>query len=83
MLVEVLSPSSEASDRGEKFAHYRRLASLKYVLVAQHAPQVEVFRRAGDLWTLHEHNAGQRVTLESIDVAFDVDELFADPTGSG
>ena len=46
ILVEVLSPSTEAYDRGEKFAHYRQLASLQeYVLVAQDKVFVEHYRR--------------------------------------
>ncbi|MEO5727806.1 MAG: Uma2 family endonuclease, partial [Byssovorax sp.] len=46
LLVEVLSDSSEAYDRGEKFAHYRRLPSLReYVLVSHLASRIEVWRR--------------------------------------
>jgi len=54
LLVEVLSPSTEAYDRGEKFAHYRRLPSLKaYLLVDQFRPRLELFIRVGDgFWRL-------------------------------
>ena len=46
ILVEVLSPSTEAYDRGEKFAHYRQLASLQeYVLVSQDKVLVEHYCR--------------------------------------
>ena len=46
VIVEVLSPSTEAYDRGEKFAHYRQLTSLQeYVLVAQDKVLVEKYRR--------------------------------------
>lgn len=46
VLVEVLSESTEAYDRGEKFAHYRRILSLTdYVLVAQDRPYVEHYQR--------------------------------------
>ena len=46
ILVEVLSPSTEAYDRGEKFAHYRQLVSLQeYILVAQSKVLVEHYRR--------------------------------------
>ena len=46
ILVEVLSPSTEAYDRGEKFSHYRHLASLQeYVLVSQDKVLVERYRR--------------------------------------
>ena len=46
ILVEVLSPSTEAYDRGEKFSHYRPLASLQeYILVSQDKVLVERYRR--------------------------------------
>lgn len=53
LIVEVLSPSTEAYDRGEKFLHYRTIESLQeYVLVAQDRVLVERFVRAGEFWTL-------------------------------
>jgi len=56
VLVEVLSDSTEAYDRGEKFAHYRRIPSLRdYVIVSQHEPVIEHYtRNDDDTWTLHE-----------------------------
>jgi Uma2 family endonuclease len=56
VLIEVLSPSTEAYDRGFKSAQYRTLESLQeYALVSQTEPRVEVFRRqpSGD-WLLSE-----------------------------
>jgi Uma2 family endonuclease len=51
VIVEVLSPTTESYDRGAKFAHYRRLPSLKeYVLVAQSHVLVERYTRQGDDW---------------------------------
>jgi Uma2 family endonuclease len=78
VLVEVLSESSEAYDRGEKFAHYRRLPSLReYVLVAQDEPRLEVFRRTpAGTWELFEARPGGRVTLESVGVELAVDDVF-------
>lgn len=78
VLVEVLSPASEAYDRGRKFEKYRTLATLReYVLVAHDRPHVEVFRRGADgLWTLHEHRAGEAVELESVGVRVVMDELY-------
>jgi Uma2 family endonuclease len=53
VIVEVLSPSTEAYDRGEKFLHYRGIETLQeYVLVAQDRVLVERFVRAGKFWTL-------------------------------
>jgi len=56
LIAEVLSPSTEAYDRGFKFAQYRALESLQeYALVSQSEPRVEIFRRqpTGD-WLLSE-----------------------------
>src|SRR5437868_4498366 len=57
-IIEVLSPSTEAYDRGEKFIHYRRLDSLQeYVLVAQDKPRLEHYARHSDdpnRWVLTE-----------------------------
>ena len=55
VIVEVLSPSTEAYDRGEKFAHYQQLASLQeYVLVSQDKVHVEHYLRQGSQWVLTE-----------------------------
>ncbi len=57
VLVEVLSPSTEAYDRGEKFAHYRRLDSLQeYLLLSQDKVRVERYVRRGEEWVLSELN---------------------------
>jgi Uma2 family endonuclease len=56
LLVEVLSKSTEAWDRGIKFARYREIESLKeYVMVSQTEPRMEAFFRGpeGD-WVLRE-----------------------------
>src|ERR1044072_62463 len=54
LVIEVLSPSTEAFDRGAKFQAYRTLESLKeYLLVSQETPLVEQYVRGGDgKWTL-------------------------------
>lgn len=80
VLVEVLSDSSEAYDRGQKFAHYRRIPSLReYVLVSQHEPRIEVFHRnEDDSWTLREARAGQTARLEAIGCALVVNEIYRD-----
>jgi Uma2 family endonuclease len=53
LVIEVLSPSTEAFDRGAKFEAYRTIESLKeYVLVSQDKPMVEQYVRSGDgKWT--------------------------------
>ncbi len=77
VLVEVLSDSTEAYDRGEKAERYRRIPSLReYILVSQHRPHIELFRRTERGWTLLEAGKGQRLHLESIDCQLDVDAVY-------
>ena len=79
LVVEVLSPSTEEYDRGDKREHYQQLPSLRdYVLVAQNRRRIEVFTRAVDgEWHHTVHGAGEIVVLPSIDCRFEVDELYA------
>jgi Uma2 family endonuclease len=78
LIVEVLSPSTEAIDRGTKFARYRQLASLQeYVLVQTIQPGVEVFRRNDrGQWVLSEYSLEDSLHLESIDVNIAVADLY-------
>ncbi|MGK4008250.1 Uma2 family endonuclease [Sorangium sp. So ce1036] len=78
VLVEVLSDSTEAYDRGEKFAHYRRIPSLKeYVLVSQQHRRIEVFRRNEDsTWTLHEAGPGASARLTSVGCELAVNDVY-------
>lgn len=82
VLVEVLSPSTEGYDRGEKFRRYRTLDSLRaYVLVATHAPLVEVlFRAPDDTWSFRAFGPGQVIPLDCIGVALPVDDLYVGVT---
>ena len=55
IIIEVLSESTEAYDRGGKFAHYRRLSSLEeFILIAQDGIYVEQYIRKGKQWILSE-----------------------------
>ncbi|KQW44658.1 MULTISPECIES: Uma2 family endonuclease [unclassified Roseateles] len=80
LLVEVLSPSTAAYDRGEKFAHYRSIASLaEYVLVDLDSRRVDVYRKGGDgLWVLHPFAAGEAVRWASVDLTVSAETLFAE-----
>ena len=70
LLVEVLSPATAAYDRGDKFAAYRKLPSLReYLLVDTDSRRCDLYRKGGDgLWVLHPFEPGQAVTLESVEV---------------
>ena len=78
VIVEVLSESTEAYDRGEKFAHYRRLETLQeYVLVAQNKIRIEHFRREGVGWILSEVSAPDATLhLGSIDCHVEVAAIY-------
>lgn len=80
VLVEVLSASTEAYDREEKFAHYRRIPSLRaYVLVSQEERRVEMFSRNDDgTWTLRDVRDGD-ARVEPIDCVLGINELYEDP----
>ena len=85
LIVEVLSDGTEAYDRGEKAAHYRHLPSLReYVLVSQHRPRIEVYRRndAGR-WELYEYESGAQVDLGAVGCAISVDEVYRNPLAAG
>nr|CAA9293807.1 hypothetical protein AVDCRST_MAG63-4610 [uncultured Armatimonadetes bacterium] len=78
VIVEVLSASTEAHDRGAKFAHYRRLLSLQeYVLIAQDRCSVERFVRRGGEWLFSEATAlSDTVALTSIDCRLALAEVY-------
>jgi Uma2 family endonuclease len=79
VLIEVLSPSTEAYDRGKKFGHYRRIASLReYVLVAQDRVSVERYVRRGQDWVLTEWNSlDESLRLDSIEGDVPLREIYA------
>ncbi|MBD2426892.1 Uma2 family endonuclease [Phormidium sp. FACHB-1136] len=82
LIVEVLSESTEAFDRGNKFADYRHLESMEeYVLISQTRQQVEVFRRnAEGLWVLYPYGEGDRVVLTSVNWDGEIADLYEDVT---
>jgi len=79
VIVEVLSPSTEAYDRGLKFVEYRRIESLQhYVLVSQDTMRVEVYDRQNDIhWLLHELNQPSDILhLESIGCVISLADIY-------
>ena len=85
LLVEVLSPSTAAYDRGEKFVHYRRIASLQeYVLVDIDTRRTDVFRKQADgMWVLHPFEGAEPVSLASVKLDVTVEALFAEVDVAG
>jgi len=80
LVVEVLSDSTEAFDRGKKFAAYRLLPSLKeYVLIDIKARRVECFRRtADDEWLLHISDSEETCHFVSLDTTIALADIFED-----
>jgi Uma2 family endonuclease len=77
VIVEVLSPSTEAYDRGDNFVHYQTIESLRdYVLVSTSTKRVDVFTRGEGSWTLRSYVAGASVELPSLSVSLAVDDLY-------
>ncbi|MBV9773707.1 MAG: Uma2 family endonuclease, partial [Gemmatimonadetes bacterium] len=70
--------STEGYDRGEKFAHYRRLDSLQeYVLVAQDKVRVEHYARQGEHWVLTEFSDLQdSLSLTSLDCSVALRDVY-------
>jgi Uma2 family endonuclease len=87
VLVEVLSPSTEGYDRGDKFHRVKTLDSLQhYVLVAQGRASIDVLTRQADgAWALRTYRAGDSFRLDAIDVELSVDAIYEgvelDPVG--
>lgn len=81
VVVEVLSPSTEPYDRGEKLQNYERIASLEeVVLVAHDRREVLVWRRAPDgSWLEKRARSGESAKLTSIGCELAVDEIYRDP----
>jgi Uma2 family endonuclease len=79
LIVEVLSDSTEAYDRGDKFALYRQIPSLReYLLVSQNRIGVELYSRGTDNhWTLTDYTGlTDQVRLASVDCALALAEVY-------
>jgi Uma2 family endonuclease len=78
LIVEVLSPSTEAVDRGAKFKAYRQFTTLQdYVLIQPDQPIVEVFtRKEAGQWVLVEYGLEDVIELASVGGRVAVKELY-------
>lgn len=78
VLIEILSPSTEAYDRGGKFANYRKIASLReYLLVMQDQPSIERYWRQDGAWVLSEAvGLDASLPLNSIDCVLSLQEVY-------
>ena len=78
LVIEVLSPSTQAYDRSQKFALYRHLDSLKeYALVDPDTRRIEVFRIGADgLWVLHDMSERPALALASVGCEIAMADVF-------
>ena len=81
LIIEVLSPSTEASDRGEKFEHYQSIPSFKeYLLVSADRIHVDQYvKQADDKWLLSSAGTlDESLTLSTLDCPLPLSELYYD-----
>ena len=77
IIVEIMSPSSQADDTGRKWLSYRKIASLRhYLVLSQTERLVHVHSRAGELWRERFVSAGA-VELDDPPVVLEVEALYA------
>lgn len=80
LLVEVLSPSTEDYDRGEKLANYKQIPSLREVMLVAHDDRrVDLWRRTKRGWTQRVFRDGESVALTSLECALSVTDIYFDP----
>ncbi|NEO31398.1 MAG: Uma2 family endonuclease [Symploca sp. SIO3C6] len=80
LIAEVLSPSTSAKDRSEKFTYYLKIPSLQeYILIDSEKVSVELYSRGeGRMWLYYPYQAGDTITLSSLDFEFPIELLYED-----
>ncbi|HAZ48369.1 MAG TPA: hypothetical protein DDW76_14575 [Cyanobacteria bacterium UBA11369] len=78
LIVEVVSPSTAASDRSDKFTHYRTIPTLQeYVLIESEKIAVERYCRGeGRMWIYYPYTVGDIIALESIEFECPIELLY-------
>jgi len=80
VIVEVLSKSTAAYDRGDKFYLYRQIESLQeYILIEQEKAEIEVYTKKGDLWQITRFTGMEtNLILSSLNVEIKLSEIYED-----
>ena len=78
LIAEVLSPSSERSDRGSKFGHYRSVTSLQaYLLIAQDTYSVELYSRQGKDWVFsNAMGSGSILLIPALGISLSLADIY-------
>ena len=80
VVIEVLSPSTEARDRGVKFKAYQGCPTMQeIVLMSQFAPYVEIWQRDdqdSNTWHYRHYGPGEIVEIKSIDMQIDIADIY-------
>jgi Uma2 family endonuclease len=80
VIVEVLSPSTELTDRVKKLRIYQQCPTIQeYMLVSTSRPLVEIHRREkNDFWSYRSFGPNEEIVLLSLDVRFPIADIYAD-----
>ena len=80
LIIEVLSPATEALDRGDKFIDYQELETLKeYVLVSQNRQRVDRFSLNDEgRWELYSYRVNQQLELTSVNFKCLLTDVYED-----
>ncbi|MBN8723343.1 MAG: Uma2 family endonuclease [Acidobacteria bacterium] len=79
LIIEILSPSTEAFDRGDKFSYYKSIPTFcEYILVAQHRPHItQIIKQSDNKWLLSEVNElTESIYLTSIDCSLKLSDIY-------
>jgi Uma2 family endonuclease len=78
LIVEVLSDSTEAYDRGNKFFRYRQNPQLQdYVLVSSQEIAIDLYRKGSNgQWEIVNYRAGDVVELKSVNLSFPIEQIY-------
>ena len=79
VIIEVLSPSTEAYDRGAKFRRYRKIASLReYILITQDSPRIERYQLLeSGIWGLSDaEGVDAQITIDSIQCTLSLADVY-------
>jgi Uma2 family endonuclease len=77
MVIEVLSPTTEVTDRGRKAAYYRATSTIQeYVMVDSEEIFIEVHRREEGKWTINTFEPEDIVVLKSLGIQFPIEDAY-------